>query len=201
MASQFDITQAAAAVYAESMLQLANEAGKAEEMGRELLDLRQLWTDDPQFAAMMSSAAIDVDTRRGMIKKAFGGGRVSDLVLNLLFVLNDKRRAMILKDVCDAYRRKLDKQLGREEVFVTSVVPLTDVQRERIRSEVKRLTGHEADMRERIDPGLLGGITVQVSDQIFDMSVRRRMRDMQKRLMTSLETHLLGGVGKLVTEG
>jgi F-type H+-transporting ATPase subunit delta len=176
MASQFDITQAAAAVYAESLLQLANEAGKAEEIGQELRDLRQLWDDDPQFAAMMSSAAIDVDTRRGMIKKAFGGGRVSELVLNMLYVLNDKRRSMILRNVCDAYRRKLDKQLGREEVYVTSVVPLTDEQRERIRAGVKRLTGHDADMQERIDPGLLGGITVQVSDQILDMSGRARDR-------------------------
>ena len=36
MATAFDITRAAASVYAESLLQLAEEAGKAEEIGDEL---------------------------------------------------------------------------------------------------------------------------------------------------------------------
>ena len=200
MPSDFDISQAAAAVYAESLLQLANETGEAEAIGVQLQQLKELWKADPDFAAMMSSAAIDVGARRGSLRKAFGGGRVHRWVLNLLLVMNDKRRSMILPAVCAAYRRKLDRQLQREEVFVTSAVPLDDPQRARLREQIKRLTGHDADLSEAVDPHVLGGMRVQVGDRLYDMSVQRRLRDVRSALFAATEKHLLAGVGRFVKE-
>jgi F-type H+-transporting ATPase subunit delta len=200
MPSDFDISHAAAAVYAEGLLQLANETGEAEAIGEQLRELKELWKTDPAFATMMSSAAIDMTARRESLRKAFGDGHVHRWVLNLLLVMNDKRRSMILPAVCDAYRRKLDKQLRREEVYVTSAVPLDDGQRARLREEIKRLTGHEADLSEAVDPYVLGGIRVQVGDRLYDMSVQRRLRDMRAALFAATEKHLLAGVGRFLRE-
>ena len=201
MPSQFDITQTAAAIYAESLIQLASEAGQAKEIGQELRDLKRMWRDDPDFAAMMSSVAIDLAARGKTIRNAFGNGRVSKLTLNLLLVLNDKRRSMILPNVCDAYRRKLDRQLGHEEVHVASAKPLEDEQRAGLRDEIRRITGREPDFVERIDPDLLGGITVQVADQVYDMSVLRRLHDLRIALGQATEKHLLTDISRFVTEG
>jgi len=200
MATDFDISRAAASIYAESLLQLANEAGQAEGIGAELRDLRELWKLDPSFAAMMSSAAIDLHARRASIRKAFGSDRINRLVLNLMLVMNDKRRSMILPAVCDAYRRKLDRQLGREEVYVTTAVPLNDEQRTKLFDEIKRLTGNETDLFETVNPDVLGGIMVQVGDRLYDMSVDRRLRDMRSTLLATVEKHMLEGVSRFVTE-
>jgi F-type H+-transporting ATPase subunit delta len=201
MATDFDISQAAASIYAESLLQLANEADQAEEIGSELREIRDLWKRDSSFAAMMSSAAIDIHARRESIRKVFGSGRVSRLVLNFLLVLNDKRRSMILPEVCDAYRRKLDRQLGIEEVHVTSALPLSDEQRAKLRAEIKRMTGNQTDLFEKVDPDLLGGITVQVADRLYDLSVHRRLGDLRMALLASMEKHVLGDVSRFVSPG
>ena len=201
MPSDFDISQAAATVYAESLLQLANEAGLAKELGAELRELKELWECDPGFAVMMSSAAIDVAARRATLRRAFGDGRVHQLVLNLLLVMNDKRRSMILPQVCVAYRRKLDVQLGSEIVQVTTAVPLTEEQRGRLRTEVKRLTGHDADLFEKTDPDVLGGIRVQVADRLYDLSVDRRLHDVRAALLAGVQKHLLGGIERFVKQG
>lgn len=200
MASEFDISQAAAAVYAESLLELANEAGQAEEIAQELSSLRELWNKEPAFAAMMSSAAIDDDARGESLRKAFGSGRLSPLVLNLMLVLNEKRRAMILPLVCDAFRHKLDKQIGREEVFVTTASPLEEKHREKIRAEVKRLTGHDAILVEHVDPEVLGSFKIQVGDRLYDMTLRRRLRDLRSRLLASTEDHMRQGINRFVAE-
>jgi F-type H+-transporting ATPase subunit delta len=197
MPSDFNISQAAASVYAESLLQLAQEAGLAEDIGVELRELKELWQRDPSFAALMCSAAFEVDVRRQLIRTAFGG-RVHQLVLNLLLVMNDKRRSMILPAVCDAYRHKLDQAMQREVVFVTSAAPLDDAQRTKIRQEIKRLTGHESDLLEETKPELLGGLRVQVGDQLFDMSVERRLREIRSALLASVEQHMLAGVDRFV---
>ncbi len=200
MATDFDISQAAASVYAESLIQLANEAGQAEEIGAELREIGALWDRDSSFSSMMSSAAIDLHARRASLRRIFGSDRVNRLVLNLLLVMNDKRRSMILPAVCAAYRRKLDRQLGIEQVHVTTAVALSDDQRTRLRDQIKRLTGHESDLFEEVDPDVLGGMTVQVADRLYDLSVRRRLRDMRGALLAAVERHLLGGVSRFLAD-
>lgn len=179
---------------------MANEAGLPEELGAELRELKELWERDPGFAAMMSSAAIDLTARRASLRKAFGGGRVHKLVLNLLLVMNDKRRTMVLCQVCDAYRRKLDAQFGREIVQVKTALPLTEDQRERLRTEVARLTGHGSDLFEDVDPDVLGGIRIQIADRLYDLSVDRRLRDVRSKLLEEVKKHLLSGVDRFVTQ-
>jgi F-type H+-transporting ATPase subunit delta len=201
MATAFDITRAAASVYAESLLQLAEEAGKAEEIGAELWQLRELWDRDPAFVSMMCSAAIEVNARRESLRRVFGPGRVSPLVLNLLLVLNDKQRSMILPAMCEAYRAKLDRRMRREEVRVASVQPLTDQQRGDLRAQIKRLTGHEADLYEKVDPLVLGGLTVQVGDRLYDLSVRQMLHGIRSTLLTSGEKHMSEDISRFVTEG
>lgn len=199
MSSDFDISQAAAAVYAESLLDLAAEAGLAEEIGVELREMKELWQQDPSFAAMMCSAAIELTSRSQSIRRAFGDGRVHQLVLNLLLVMNDKRRTMILPAVCDAYRRKLDRRLQREVVVVTSATPLDDAQRAKLCAEIKRLTGHESDLFEETDPDVLGGLRVQIGDKLLDLSVQRRLQEIRSTLLAGVEKYLLHGVERFVS--
>lgn len=200
MASEFDISQAAASIYADSLLQLAVEANEAEPIGQELADLAALWKSEPAFAAMMRSVAIDDDARRESLRKIFAG-KLSPLALNLLLVLNDRRRSMILPAVCDAYRRKLAERMNQQTVYVTTAVSLDDAQRKQLGDEVRRLSGKEAVLFEKVDPDLLGGMTVQIADRLYDTSVRRRLRKLRSELLASVERNLLQGSARFVTEG
>lgn len=200
MATEYDITSAAAAVYAESLLELAREAGKAEEIADELTQLVALGKSHPTFAAMMHSAALDDDARRGILQRMFTG-RVHPLVLNLMLVLNDRHRSQIFRHVCTAYQRKLDESLGRTAVYVSTAVALDDAARARVREEVRRLTGLDSRFEERVDPAILGGLIVQAGDRLYDYSVRRRLHDLQHRLHESMRESLVGGVSKFVTQG
>lgn len=200
MATEYDITSAAAAVYAESLLELARDAGKAEEIGDELAQLVALGKSHPTFASMMRSAALDDDARRGILQRMFTG-RVSPLVLNLMLVLNDRQRSYIFKQVCAAYQRKLDESLGRTAVYVSTAVALDEAARARVREEVRRLTGLDSRFEERVDPTILGGLIVQAGDRLYDYSVRRRLHDLQHRLHETMRESLVGGVSKFVTQG
>ncbi|MEK6643098.1 MAG: ATP synthase F1 subunit delta [Planctomycetota bacterium] len=200
MASDFETFNAAAAIYADSILELATTAGQADAIAEELASLSDLWRREPSFAAMMSSAAIDEDARRDSLKRIFAG-KVSGITLNLLLVLNHRRRAMILPHVCEAFHRKRNAAMCRAAVQVISAAPLDDGQRNKIAAEVKRLTGKAADFIERVDPSVLAGLSIQVGDRVYDFSARRRIRDIRRSLAESLQRYLIGGAGRFVTEG
>jgi F-type H+-transporting ATPase subunit delta len=199
MPTDFDTTQTAAAIYADSLLDLATQAGQAESIADELSQLFDMWRTNAAFAAMMSSAAIDEDARRESIRRIFSG-RVNKLVLNLLFVLNDKRRSMILPAVCRAYHKKLNQQLLRSEVFVTTAVAMDDTQRATLRQQIQRLIRREPVLVERVDPEILGGMTVQVADRVYDTSIRHRLRGIRRSLQDAIERQLRSNKLRFVTE-
>jgi len=199
MATDFDISQAAARVYAESLLELANEQGQADAVGQEMAALHQLWDKEPAVAQLMSSAAIDEEARATSIKRIFGG-KVSPLVFNLLMVLNRKRRAMILRDVCIAYRHMLDRLRNRDEVFVTTAVPLEDGQRNLLKEMLRKRLKFEPILIERVNADLLGGIFVQAADRVLDTSVSRRLKDMQSALLATADRNLRAATARFVRE-
>jgi F-type H+-transporting ATPase subunit delta len=189
MATTFETTQTVARVYAEALLALATERGQLDEVEGQLRDLMQMWQQDSAFAALMCSAAIDTDARRGSLGRIFKN-RVNELVLNALLVLNDKGRSMLLPAVCEAFARLCDAQRGRQQAFVTSAVALSDDERRRVADEARRLSGREPLLVETVDAGLLGGLILRVGDRVVDGSLRLRLRHMRQNLRRTMDTHL-----------
>src|SRR5690606_41207211 len=85
---------ALATVYATSLFELAEAAGgraKIEEVGDELEQLLELTRSNRSFGEFLSSPIIDRGGRQEALRSMFNG-RVSDLTLRFLLVLNRKGR-------------------------------------------------------------------------------------------------------------
>lgn len=199
MATTFESMQTAGRVYADALLQLASERNELDAVEAQLADLAKLWHAEASFAQLMTSAAIDDDARGASLKKIFGG-RVRELVLNLLLVLNRKGRTMILPAVCDAFARSLDLFRNRQRVFVSSAAPLNDEQRQKVRQVAQRLSGREPVLVERSDPDLLGGMVLQMGDRVIDASLCRRLEKLKRELHGRFDHHVHNAGHRFVVE-
>jgi len=65
---------------------------------------------------------------------------------------------------------------------VRSAVPLDDAQRARLVEALSKATGRQVEVRVVVDPTVIGGIVTRVGDEIFDGSVRSRLRDAREQL-------------------
>src|SRR3954465_1280769 len=95
-------TSPLAVAYAKSVLELATERNVAEDIGRELTEVGRVVGENSDLQTFLSSPAIGEVERGNVVDKAFRG-RVSELVLNTLLVMNRKGRLGILQQVAIAY--------------------------------------------------------------------------------------------------
>jgi len=65
---------------------------------------------------------------------------------------------------------------------VTAAAPLTDEQERRLGAVLARIYGRPVSLQVAIDPGLLGGLLVQVNDEVIDGSVLARLSQVRQRL-------------------
>ncbi|HEV8291811.1 MAG TPA: ATP synthase F1 subunit delta, partial [Tepidisphaeraceae bacterium] len=85
----------AAVQYARALLDLANEKQQAEKIGEELRELGKIIESNKSLASFLSDPGISSSDRTEMLNKVFKG-KVSPLVMNLMGVLNSKRRLGLL---------------------------------------------------------------------------------------------------------
>jgi len=172
-----------ARVYAEALLIVAEQRGQAEEIGRELQALvTDVFAKVPQVERALSSPVIKRSAKVPVLEQAFKGS-ASDLLFNFLMVLNAKDRLMLVRHVAAAYRKLLDERAKRVRVIVRSAVALTDEQAERLKETISQATGLNPVLMTRVEEDLLGGMIVQIGDNVFDSSVRTRIEAIRNQLL------------------
>jgi F-type H+-transporting ATPase subunit delta len=73
-------------------------------------------------------------------------------------------------------------QRGRVVATVTVAAPLSAAQSERLRDSLSARYGADVSLSTVIDPSIVGGLRVQIADDVIDASVSARLADLRQRL-------------------
>jgi F-type H+-transporting ATPase subunit delta len=172
-----------ARIYAEALMNVAENRDQADAIGDELHSLvHDLFQAEPKLEALLATPVIKRAKKEPLIRSAFEG-KSSDLMLDFLLVLNKHDRLGLLRDLHFAYRELRDKRAKRLRVVVRSAVPLTLEQQADLKQTLEATTKLEPVLDLRIDPDLLGGMVVQVGDELFDNTVRTRIETLRNQLL------------------
>lgn len=165
--------------YAQALFELAVDRGQLEPWAEQLAFASQV-VQDGEFSAFLAHAEVPLEAKTGAVDAVLAD--VEPLVRNLVSLLVTRRASDSLPSVHEAYTRLLDTHLGRQRVEVTSAVPLEDDELERVTSFAANLTGKEVVVSARVDESILGGIIIQVGDQLLDGSTRARLEEMRRQI-------------------
>jgi len=190
-----------ARVYAEALLDVAQERGLADAVGQELESLvREVFNSAPEVESTLGSPVVKRSVKTPLLATVFKD-QVSDLVFNFLNVLNSKDRLSLVRNVAVGYRDLLDQRAKRLRVSVKSAVPLSDAQTEQLKKSIGQATGLDPVLSAKIDPALLGGMIVQIGDQVYDSSVRTRVESIRNQLLARSSYEIQTGRDRFSSAG
>lgn len=174
--------KALAGRYAAALADVALARGTAEAARRELAAFVALYRESADLRNFLATPAIARANKQAVIEKLAARIGASVIVRNFLFVLADHRRSQELPEILQAYEAELRARQGVAEAQVTSVVELSDAEKDELTRVLAHLTGKKIEARYHVDPALLGGATVRIGTTIYDGSVRGQLDRMRERL-------------------
>jgi F-type H+-transporting ATPase subunit delta len=175
-----------AGVYAQALLELGDERGNRAGV---VESCRGLLGSSPKNALLSRALINQLDdprlgkTKAKQVLKTALSSQVEGPLLDLLCLLIDRNRLSDAPAILAEAVRLDDLQVGRVQVDVVSATALTAVSRSAVESGVKRVLGPGAEISARVDPELIGGMTVRVGDVYLDGSIRRKLIDMKSRIL------------------
>jgi F-type H+-transporting ATPase subunit delta len=169
--------------YAEALINAAAADGQVDAVLDELdAILADVFSPSPSFAALLSSPSIRPEKKDQILTEAFEG-RTHPMVVRFLRVLNRHGRLGLLAPIVRRARATWDQRQNRQPVTVRSAVPLDDAEQDALRHKLGRLLGGATPvLRLEVDPALIGGLIVQVGDDVYDASIRNRLAQLRDRL-------------------
>ncbi|MEX2217172.1 MAG: ATP synthase F1 subunit delta [Phycisphaerales bacterium] len=175
---------ALASVYARSLYQLADEAGgqqRIEEVNDELESILELSRADPKFSEFLASRILGRKERARSLDAIFKG-RIQDLTLRFLHILNAKARLYHLPAVAAALDRLVQERFGKIEVDVYTAAPITPEEQREIRAQLQRVLKREPVLHSYTDPRMIGGVRLQIEDQLIDASISTQLRRLREQI-------------------
>lgn len=174
----------AAKRYALALFDLAQEKGLTGQLREELLELKQVFQTNDKLGELLDSPKLSAEEKKKMLAGAFQAA--NQYILNTLFVLLEKKRMNEVVQVVDEYVDYANEAAGVADAKVYSTRPLTESESQSISAAFAKKVGKLSLRIENIiDPSLIGGIRLQIGNQIYDSSLSAKLNRMKRDLIGS----------------
>ncbi len=173
--------------YASAILSLASEAGKTEEIGANLRTVSQAIFGDAETRRFFLSPVF-VRKQKALVLASIFEGKLDEIALHTVLLLVRKRREALLPAIVVQYDKLALVAAGREPLEIVSARPLGQVEIERIVTRLSRLYGATFDVNVKVDPRLLGGVSITMGDRRIDGSVAGRLDQLARELVPTAPT-------------
>jgi len=169
--------------YAEAIFELALREDQVEQWATELQLVGEV-LEDAEFNAFLKHADVPVDQKIKAIDAVLS--QVHPLVRNMANLLVSKGLLDLASELKESYTELWDNHAGRQRVGVTSAVVLDQPEVDRIAQFVTSLIGKEVVITTQVDESILGGIIIQVGDQLLDGSTRSRLESLRSSIHSDI---------------
>lgn len=152
----------------------AQKAGELDDVEDELFRFGRVVAGSPALRAALTDAAADAEARAGLVRRLLGG-KARQATTRLIASLVSFPRGRSLEGGLEEYSRLAAALRGRVVALVTTAVPLSEAQRERLGASLARLYGRKVHLNADVDPEVLGGVRVEIGDEIIDGTIASRL--------------------------
>jgi F-type H+-transporting ATPase subunit delta len=165
--------------YAAALFDLADEGKTLDDVAADLRQLRDMLRDSPDLARLVRSPVVSrADQGKAIAALAEHTG-LSPLTRDFLAVVARNRRLFAVPAMIEAYLTRLASRRGEVNAEIATAQPLNEAQLATLSERLRRAVGRRVSVEVRVDPGLIGGITVKVGSRLVDASLRSKLHRLQ----------------------
>ncbi|MGK5497029.1 F0F1 ATP synthase subunit delta [Streptomyces sp. URMC 125] len=165
-------------------LTAAERDGTLDDVEDELFRFARTVSSSPDLRAVLGGKVSD-DTLKAAKTELLHrllGGRARPATERLVVRLVRQPRGRTLEGGLEALSRLAAERRNRSVAVVTTAVPLSDGQKQRLGAALAKLYGREVHLNLDVDPGVLGGIRVRIGDEVIDGTVSERLEAATRRM-------------------
>jgi F-type H+-transporting ATPase subunit delta len=176
-----DLVDAIEQLAVEATVLAAEAEGSLDELEDGLFRFGRVVAANPDLRATLADPSLPANGKRELLRNLLDG-KVTPVTLGLIQQMVAHPRGRPLTDaleMCAGIAAQYREQLI---AVVRSATELSVSQRTRLSEALARVYGHRVHLNVVIDPAVVGGISVQIGDDLIDGTVATRLAVVRREL-------------------
>ena len=156
-----------------AQLIVADRGGELDDTEDQLFRFARLVESNPELRNLLGDRAIELSKRQDLVEELLRGR--ANNATNVLARRAVAARERTFGHTIEGYVTLAAAQRNRALATVRVAKSLSSDQRNRLRTALSRQIGREVAIQEVIDPDVLGGMRVEIGDEVFEGTVSDRL--------------------------
>ncbi|MGW9114747.1 F0F1 ATP synthase subunit delta [Microbacterium sp. NPDC055683] len=159
----------------------ATAKAETADVEAELFQVSRIISANPELELALGSRLGD-DAKKGELIATLLQGTASTGTTLIVSSLVQQSRGRRVRALLTRAMKLVSAERGRTVATVYTKAPLTAEQSQRLAASLGRIYGGGVSLNPVIDPAVVGGIRIQVADDVIDGSISSRLADLRQRL-------------------
>ena len=167
--------------YSAALFSLKRDENQLIESQQEIKELIKVLRENPDFLTLLDSSYKEFKEKDVIIDKVFKS--LDEETRNFIKIVTRNHRAMYLIEIFEEFNSLVNEYRGVKEGLVYSTEALSEDALNKLNSKISEVEGMPTELRNIIDPTLIGGVKVVINDHIYDGSIKHHIDNMKLSLM------------------
>jgi len=171
-------TRSVARRYARALFELEQEGANIRTPLRSVAEVVAV----EDIRTLLAASQVPAADKAAVIEKV--AGSLPKEISRLVHMLCERNKAELLPDIAGLVESMIQQAASEVEADVVAAVKLDTAARNKIAEALGTAVSRKVNLNVRHDASILGGLVVQIGDRQLDYSLRTRLQDL-KRAMVS----------------
>ncbi|MEJ7707384.1 MAG: F0F1 ATP synthase subunit delta [Nocardioidaceae bacterium] len=159
----------------------ADKEGRLSDLEDELFRFSRVVVADVHLRDALTNTQVPLEHRQALVSSLLEGKASTPAVLLVRQAVASS--AGSLETALESYQERAADRQQRLVALVRTAIELNELELERLASALGRLYGRDIHLNVVVDPSVLGGIRVELGDEVIDGTVAGRLDDARRRMV------------------
>ncbi|MFA6410295.1 MAG: ATP synthase F1 subunit delta [Candidatus Buchananbacteria bacterium] len=119
------------------------------------------------------------------VAKESNATELKQALQNLIKILARKGLLSSADKIISDFKKYYNEKEGIVEITIETAFALSLAEKEDLIKEMKKNTGQQIELAEKINPELIGGMILHFNDTLIDGSLKTQLQNLRKKLATA----------------
>ena len=172
--------------YSRALFQLAVEKNLLDSVNQDMIFILEICTT-AEMREFLSTPIIFPSKKREIFHKMLGDS-VEKITLSMINLVVKNGRESFIPSIARVFIHETTQYKGISELYLTTAVKVEPKVKKQIADVISEAFKIKVEVKENVDPDLIGGFIIRVGDNYIDGSVRTKLRKISKELKKSIIT-------------
>ena len=176
-----DLSDTVESLAVETVLAAAESGGRSDQVEDELFRFERIVAGSPELRDTLTNRNADPDAKADLVGRLLQGkvsAETARLARQSVLAPRGRKFDRTFRD----YLALAAKRREQLTAVVTAAVDLDEAQRQRLSNALQGIYGRPIQLQLVIDPRVVGGIRVQIGDEVVDGTVLRKLEGARRHI-------------------